>query len=140
MGFRDGQGGPASRVRRGLPADRSAEKGEACSPDPIAPSIQRVNGVSPHPPGELKFADLSLREQKRCLRILTAEVDASRFRKANDFKHYGYVLWGPYFFMSYDASVMARAALTGLRKAWFLRRVAARHGGTRLAWPPDLDG
>ncbi|MER6675913.1 hypothetical protein [Streptomyces sp. NPDC000983] len=90
--------------------------------------------------GDLEFADLSPREQKKCIRIYTAELDGDQFRKANDFVHYGHVLWGPYFFMSYDASVMARAALTALRRAWFLRRVTARHGGARLPWPPDLDG
>ena len=140
MGFRNGHGRPANRVRRGLPADRPAEKGEARFPDPIAPSIHRVNGVSPGSPRELKFADLSLGEQKRCLRIFTAELEPDEFRKANGPAHYGYALWGPYFFLSYEASVMARAALTGLRRAWFLRRVAACHGGARLPWPPDLDG
>ncbi|WAZ20528.1 hypothetical protein STRCI_001651 [Streptomyces cinnabarinus] len=92
------------------------------------------------PHRDLEFSDLSLREQKKCLRIYAAEIESDKFRKANDFARYGYILWGPYFFMSYDASVMARAALTGLRRAWFLRRVAARHGGARLSWPPDLDG
>ncbi|WP_157968516.1 hypothetical protein [Streptomyces geranii] len=100
--------------------------------------MKTVDGKSRSAGSPLHFSELSSREKRICLRILSADRESDPFKLANT-QHYGYVLWGPFFFLSYDASVLMRSGLHALRRSWFLRRVAARHGGARLSWPPDIE-